>query len=95
MAKNLSINLKCMVMGFEEKTAVNEQTKSLVTTVKVKLHDKSSKNDIDAKFVGTLKELEALKVEEYEIYDCSLEMKLYKQGFNQCVSFIVTEFKEF
>ena len=90
MAKNINITMDCMVMGYEEKEFTNDK-KETTQYVKVRLHDKKSKNDIDCKYTGTIEEFFKLGIEEYEMYKCSIDMKLYKVGNNQCVSFTLVD----
>ena len=73
-------NTKCMIMGFRETEFIkNEGTKDQesIKSIKVKIHDKSSKTDLECKFAGTIEEFFNLQVEEYETYNITLDFSPY------------------
>lgn len=77
MANGIKANIKGMVMGFKEAEFVGQDSK-IDKYIKVKLHDKVSKQDMECRFTGTVEEFLNLGIQEYETYNVELEFSGYK-----------------
>lgn len=85
MAKGIKAYIKGMIMAIETKEFEKEGGEVL-QYIRLKIHDKESKQDLEVKFDGEVEEFLKLGIEEYETYNITLEFSTYKQGARSMIS---------
>lgn len=73
---------KVMIMGFKE-TEFEKKDEAgnlieVIKSMKIKIHDKNSKTDLEVKFAGSIEDFLELHLEEYQTYSVILEFVPYQ-----------------
>ena len=85
----IKANIKGMVMSIENKEFQKEDGEVL-QYIKLKIHDKESKQTLDVKYAGEVEEFLQKGIEEYETYNITLEFSTYNNSGRNLISCKVT-----
>lgn len=88
--------VKGIVLGITESEFVRnegEKDEEILKSIKLKIHDKISKTDLNIKFAGTVEEFQSLDIQEYETYDIALEFNPYSMNGRNAISCKVIDIK--
>ena len=85
----IKANIKGMVMAIENKEFEKENGE-ILQYIKLKIHDKESKQTLDVKYAGEMEEFLQKGIEEYETYNITLEFSTYNQSGRNLISCKIT-----
>ena len=85
----IKANIRGLVMAIENKEFQKEDGEVL-QYMKLKIHDKESKQTLDVKYAGEMEEFLQKGIEEYETYNITLEFSTYNQSGRNLISCKIT-----
>lgn len=89
----IKANIKGLVMAVEQKEFEKENGETL-QYMKLKIHDKESKQTLDVKYAGEIEDFLKLGIEEYETYNVTLEFSTYNQNGRNAISCKLTNIEK-